>query len=77
MATMNFSIPDDVKETFNSVFARRNKSAVITELMREAIDREWRRLAHMQAMKDIERLRADDGDDIQTALIRRPNRLYP
>ncbi len=38
MATMNFSIPEDVKDKFNEVFKDDNKSAVITELMRKAIE---------------------------------------
>lgn len=39
MATVNFSVPDDVKEAFNEAFKGRNKSAVIAGLMREAVDR--------------------------------------
>lgn len=39
MATMNFSIPDEVKERFNQVFAGKNKSAVVTRLLEEAIAR--------------------------------------
>lgn len=39
MATVNFSVPDDVKEAFNEAFEGRNKSAVIADLMREAIER--------------------------------------
>lgn len=38
MATMNFSIPDDVKERFNEVFADANKSAVVTRLLQDAIE---------------------------------------
>lgn len=38
MATMNFSIPDDVKEAFNAVFATENKSAIVTDLMRKAVE---------------------------------------
>ena len=38
MATVNFSVPDDVKEAFNRAFAAENKSAVIARLMREAVD---------------------------------------
>ena len=34
MATVNFSVPADVKEAFDKVFARQNKSAVLAELMR-------------------------------------------
>jgi len=40
MAFMNFSVPQDVKDAFNATFQRKNKSAVITELMIEAIERE-------------------------------------
>ena len=38
MATMNFSVPDDVKAAFDRAFAKANKSAVLTQLMREAIE---------------------------------------
>lgn len=37
MATMNFSIPDDVKESFNQTFANENKSAIVTRLLQEAV----------------------------------------
>lgn len=43
MATVNFSVPDEVKEVFNATFADANKSAIIAELMREAVEREHRR----------------------------------
>lgn len=39
MATVNFSVPEDIKNAFNMVFEGQNKSAVIAELMREAVDR--------------------------------------
>jgi citrate lyase gamma subunit len=39
MGTVNFSIPDDVKDAFNTVFDGQNKSAIVTQLMREAIER--------------------------------------
>lgn len=37
MATVNFSVPDDVKAEFDKVFGDQNKSAVIAELMRNAV----------------------------------------
>ncbi|MBO3707330.1 MAG: hypothetical protein J5X21_13120 [Candidatus Accumulibacter sp.] len=37
MATMNFSVPDDVKESFNQTFANENKSAIVTRLLQEAV----------------------------------------
>jgi hypothetical protein len=42
MATMNFSIPDSVKDRFNEVFGGENKSAVVTRLMVRAIEEEER-----------------------------------
>jgi hypothetical protein len=38
MATMNFSIPQDVKEAFDRAYAGKNKSAVLTDLVRKAIE---------------------------------------
>lgn len=37
MATMNFSVPEDVKQAFNATFEGQNKSAVLTQLLRSAI----------------------------------------
>ncbi len=37
MATVNFSVPDDVKKAFDRTFKNQNKSAVIAELMRQAV----------------------------------------
>ena len=55
MATMNFSIPDDVKEAFNKTFEGENKSVVVTRLMVQAIEEAERR-RHSQSF--VERLRA-------------------
>jgi hypothetical protein len=38
MATMNFSVPYEVKREFQETFAHENKSAVITRLMKQAIE---------------------------------------
>ncbi len=37
MATMNFSVPEDVKQAFNAAFEGQNKSAVLTQMLRSAI----------------------------------------
>jgi metal-responsive CopG/Arc/MetJ family transcriptional regulator len=37
MSTVNFSIPEDVKQEFNAAFEGQNKSAVLTQLMRDAV----------------------------------------
>jgi metal-responsive CopG/Arc/MetJ family transcriptional regulator len=38
MATVNFSIPDEIKDRFNKAFANRNKSQIIADLMRKAVE---------------------------------------
>lgn len=37
MATVNFSVPDNVKKAFDHAFRDKNKSAVVAELMRRAV----------------------------------------
>ena len=54
MGTMNFSIPDDVKDAFNKAFEGENKSAVVARLMRRAIE-EKERTQRAQGL--VERLR--------------------
>jgi hypothetical protein len=75
MATMNFSIPQHIKDAFNATFQRKNKSAVITELMIEAIEREQRLQAHTKAMENISRFGEDSLASITASPIRGPNRL--
>ena len=53
MATINFSIPDQVKEAFNAAFAGQNKSGIVAELMREAIERDARRVRSQEAVERI------------------------
>ena len=43
MGTMNFSIPDDLKDKFNEVFKDENQSAVVADLMRRAVEDEERK----------------------------------
>ena len=49
MATVNFSVPDDVKVAFNATFCKENKSAIIAALMREAVERAQRKEVARQA----------------------------
>ena len=53
MATVNFSVPEDVKRAFHAAFADQNKSAVITALMREAVERRAREARHQAAVQAI------------------------
>ena len=38
MATVNFSVPDEIKEAFQETFAKENRSAIIARLMKEAVE---------------------------------------
>jgi predicted deacylase len=53
MATINFSVPEDVKVAFNEMFNDQNKSAIITELMREAVVRAQARQRSRSAIENI------------------------
>lgn len=57
MATVNFSVPSDVKEAFDKVFARQNKSAVLTELMRQAVEERRQRQRRAKAIEKLLELR--------------------
>jgi metal-responsive CopG/Arc/MetJ family transcriptional regulator len=59
MATVNFSVPDDVKNEFDRVFGKQNKSAVIADLMRRAVADEKRRKRRMTIFRELTRRRAD------------------
>ena len=53
MATVNFSVPEEVKVAFNATFRKEKKSASIAALMREAVDRAQRKDRARQAATRI------------------------
>jgi hypothetical protein len=53
MGTMNFSIPDDVKNRFNQTFANKNKSAIVTQLLEEAVAHAERKQQSSDAVQRI------------------------
>ena len=57
MATVNFSVPDEVKELFNRVFARENKSSVIARLMMQAVEERRAQRTRARAVNALLRLR--------------------
>ena len=59
MATVNYSVPDDIKEAFNLAYQGQNKSAVIAELMMEAVERAARKQKHREAIACILARRAE------------------
>ena len=58
MATVNFSVPDKVKDAFDETFKDQNKSAIITDLMREAVERAQRKQRSHEAVARILERRA-------------------
>lgn len=73
MATVNFSVPDDVKKAFDRTFRDQNKSAVIADLMRRAIadvDRQKHREELFRLLTERRRKRpAASNNDIRAARI--------
>ena len=57
MATMNFSVPDDVRAAFNKAFAGTNKSALLTGLIRQAVEERQRQKRRARAISRLLELR--------------------
>ncbi len=57
MATVNFSVPDEVKEQFNRVFARENKSSVVARLMMQAVEERRAQRERVRAVNALLKLR--------------------
>ena len=53
MSSVKYSIPEQVKAAFNAAFAGRNKSAIVAELMRAAIERKACSVRSQQAIARI------------------------
>ena len=51
MPTVTITVFEDIKNAFNMGLGRQNKSAVIADLMRDAVDLEQRRKLHCNAMQ--------------------------
>ncbi len=70
MATVNFSVPEDIKQAFNKTFKGENKSAILSLLMREAIEKREKQQRRKAAVEAILKFR-DHGstfsdDDIHS-----------
>lgn len=59
MATVNFSVPDEVKAEFDKVFGDRNKSAVIADLMRSGVAEAKRRKQRETLFRALTQRRAE------------------
>jgi len=76
MATVSFSVPDDIKEAFQVTFANENRSAIVATLMKQAVEerkREKRRVAAIDALLDL-RERQRPATDAEIAKARQAGR---
>lgn len=76
MSSVNFSVPDAVKQVFNETFEGENKSAVIAELMLEAVQRARSRQRSQKAYLRIlaNRKRAPGVAEAQVRAVREAGR---
>lgn len=76
MATVNFSVPDQVKESFNRTFEGENKSAIIARLMEQAVDERRRQARRAAAIDGLIALRREQSpvSDKEIARARRMGR---
>jgi hypothetical protein len=58
MGTVNFSVPDEVKERFNRAFAGQNKSQIIAELMMRAVEEQALKKRRARAIDALLRRRS-------------------
>jgi DNA polymerase III sliding clamp (beta) subunit (PCNA family) len=57
MATVNFSVPDEVKQKFNKAFTGKNKSQIIAELMMRAVVEQDEQKRRVKAIDGLLKLR--------------------
>jgi hypothetical protein len=57
MATVNYSVPAEVKERFDDAFAGQNKSRIIAELMVRAVEEQALRKRRVRAIDALLRKR--------------------
>ncbi len=76
MATVNFSVPEQVKKLFNAAFSGKNKSQVIADLMVKAVEQQRqqkRRTKAIDALLTVRR-RAMAASDAQIRVARQRGR---
>jgi hypothetical protein len=57
MATVNFSVPEEIKKAFNQTFKGENKSAILSRLMLDAVENRERQKRRKAAVKAILKMR--------------------
>jgi hypothetical protein len=74
---MNFSVPSDVKKAFDKTFVGQNKSAVLTDLMRQAVEDRNRRRRRARAIAKLLQLRRQTRPISDRAMRRARTRARP
>ena len=76
MATVNFSVPDGVRDEFNRVFKGENKSAIIAGLMQRAVAEVRLRKQREAIFRQVtaERPKRPTASDAEIAAARRQGR---
>ena len=59
MATVNFSVPDEVKAEFDKAFGDQNKSAIVAELMRRAVRERQLQIRRSRVFRQLSGARAN------------------
>ena len=58
MATVNFSVPEEVKAAFDKAFGDQNKSSIIAELMRRAVRERELQIRRKRLLRQLSSARA-------------------
>lgn len=61
MATVNFSVPEEIKRMFNKAFAGKNKSRVIADLMVRAVEEREVQKRRVKAIEGLLKLRGGES----------------
>jgi len=70
MATVNFSVPDNIKKAFNKTFEGENKSAILAALMRQAVEERKRTKRRALAIEALLKMRRRIQPATDTAIRR-------
>jgi Arc/MetJ family transcription regulator len=71
MATVNFSVPDEVKAAFDKTFGDQNKSSIVADLMRRAVRERELQIRRNRVFRQLSSTRAIrpsfSGEEIRKA----------
>ncbi len=60
MSTVNYSVPEEIKAAFNKTFEGQDKSAIVAELMRKAVQEAERKTLQRAIFEEIDARRRDN-----------------